>query len=119
MSAAELRSPLRFEAFMRRAWMAPRSCPAVVSQERPVPALAKAGSERLEDAALGGIFCKTPIASDCLTEFRNVLNTLQFIGEWCNGSTTDSDSVCLGSNPSSPATIKLLNILANLDNNEV
>src|ERR1700687_4872089 len=24
-------------------------------------------------------------------------------GEWCNGSTTDSDSVCLGSNPSSPA----------------
>ena len=48
--------------------------PAVVSQERPVPALAKAGSERVEDAALGGIFCKTPIASDCLTEFRNVLN---------------------------------------------
>jgi hypothetical protein len=27
-----------------------------------------------------------------------------FVGEWCNGSTTDSDSVCLGSNPSSPAT---------------
>lgn len=26
------------------------------------------------------------------------------IGEWCNGSTTDSDSVCLGSNPSSPAS---------------
>ena len=26
------------------------------------------------------------------------------IGEWCNGSTTDSDSVCLGSNPGSPAT---------------
>src|SRR5579871_6087280 len=25
------------------------------------------------------------------------------IGEWCNGSTTDSDSVCLGSNPGSPA----------------
>jgi hypothetical protein len=25
------------------------------------------------------------------------------IGEWCNGSTTDSDSVSLGSNPSSPA----------------
>ena len=24
-------------------------------------------------------------------------------GEWCNGSTTDSDSVCLGSNPGSPA----------------
>ena len=27
-----------------------------------------------------------------------------FGGEWCNGSTTDSDSVCLGSNPSSPAS---------------
>jgi hypothetical protein len=26
-------------------------------------------------------------------------------GEWCNGSTTDSDSVCLGSNPSSPARL--------------
>src|ERR1700752_5075141 len=26
-------------------------------------------------------------------------------GEWCNGSTADSDSACLGSNPSSPATI--------------
>ena len=25
------------------------------------------------------------------------------IGEWCNGSTCDSDSYCLGSNPSSPA----------------
>ncbi len=25
-----------------------------------------------------------------------------FFGEWCNGSTTDSDSVSLGSNPSSP-----------------
>ena len=24
-------------------------------------------------------------------------------GEWCNGSTYDSDSYCLGSNPSSPA----------------
>jgi hypothetical protein len=27
------------------------------------------------------------------------------IGEWCNGSTTDSDSVCLGSNPGSPAIL--------------
>src|SRR5690242_7901400 len=24
-------------------------------------------------------------------------------GEWCNGSTADSGSACLGSNPSSPA----------------
>ena len=30
----------------------------------------------------------------------------QFIGELCNGSTTDSDSVCEGSNPSSPAKKK-------------
>ena len=29
-------------------------------------------------------------------------------GEWCNGSTTDSDSVCLGSNPGSPASYRLL-----------
>ena len=28
------------------------------------------------------------------------------IGELCNGSTTDSDSVCWGSNPYSPAKIK-------------
>ena len=89
---------------MRRALDGAAEPPAVVSQERSVPTLAKAGSERVENASLGGIFCKTPIASDCLTEFRNVLNTLQFIGEWCNGSTTDSDSVCLGSNPSSPAS---------------
>ena len=27
----------------------------------------------------------------------------KFIGELCNGSTYDSDSYCLGSNPSSPA----------------
>ena len=26
------------------------------------------------------------------------------IGEWCNGSTTDSDSVCWGSNPYPAAT---------------
>src|SRR5216683_2755244 len=25
-------------------------------------------------------------------------------GEWCNGSTADSGSACLGSNPSSPAS---------------
>src|SRR5438309_6255463 len=27
-------------------------------------------------------------------------------GEWCNGSTADSGSACLGSNPSSPAFLK-------------
>ncbi len=29
---------------------------------------------------------------------------LHGIGEWCNGSTYDSDSYCQGSNPCSPAT---------------
>lgn len=35
--------------------------------------------------------------------FENPLESSAY-GEWCNGSTTDSDSVCLGSNPGSPAT---------------
>jgi hypothetical protein len=35
---------------------------------------------------------------------KNRCKISYFGGEWCNGSTTDSDSVCLGSNPSSPAT---------------
>jgi hypothetical protein len=30
------------------------------------------------------------------------------LGEWCNGSTTDSGSVSLGSNPSSPAPTQSL-----------
>ena len=58
-------------------WMAPRSCLQLFVRNGPSPALAKVGSERVEDTALGGIFCKTPIASDYLTEFRNVLNTLK------------------------------------------
>ena len=28
------------------------------------------------------------------------------IGPWCNGSTTDFDSVCPGSNPGGPTGIK-------------
>src|SRR5258706_1701440 len=76
-------SQLNFSCLSRKS---SAKLPAVVSQDRRLPALAKARSERVEDASLGGIFCKTPIASDCLTELRNVLNTLQFIGEWCNGS---------------------------------
>jgi hypothetical protein len=39
---------------------------------------------------------------------------LLVFGEWCNGSTTDSDSVCLGSNPSSPATIYKLSYINDL-----
>ena len=39
-----------------------------------------------------------------LQNFRRKLSYFKhFGGEWCNGSTTDSDSVCLGSNPGSPA----------------
>ena len=34
---------------------------------------------------------------------RYIIDISGYFGEWCNGSTTDSDSVCLGSNPSSPA----------------
>jgi hypothetical protein len=41
-----------------------------------------------------------------LQNFRkNRCKISYFGGEWCNGSTTDSDSVCLGSNPSSPAKL--------------
>ena len=36
----------------------------------------------------------------CYNHFRQ---RHKFIGELCNGSTYDSDSYCLGSNPSSPA----------------
>ena len=50
--------------------------PAVVSQERRLRVLAKAGSERVEDAALGAVLLQNPAASDCLTECCNVLNRL-------------------------------------------
>ena len=33
----------------------------------------------------------------------SVYNIKRSVAEWCNGSTTDSDSVCWGSNPYSPA----------------
>jgi hypothetical protein len=52
--------------------------------------------------------CQTPDlenSSAILENFRKKCCQIShFGGEWCNGSTTDSDSVCLGSNPSSPAT---------------
>ncbi len=47
---------------------------AVVSQDRRLPALAKAGSERVEDAALGAGFLQNPVASDCLRQSYNLLN---------------------------------------------
>jgi hypothetical protein len=64
---------------MRRALEVPAivaTLPAVVSQDRRLPALAKAGSERVEDAARRAGFLQNPIASDGLTESNNVLNTL-------------------------------------------
>lgn len=46
-----------------------------------------------------------PNFQPALQNFRRKLSDFKrFGGEWCNGSTTDSDSVCLGSNPGSPAS---------------
>ena len=36
----------------------------------------------------------------------SVYNIKRSVAEWCNGSTTDSDSVCWGSNPYSAAKNK-------------
>ena len=51
--------------------------------------------------------CQTPDLENSLAILENFRKKCcqisHFGGEWCNGSTTDSDSVCLGSNPSSPA----------------
>ena len=35
-------------------------------------------------------------------------STNRRIGAWCNGSTADFDSACLGSNPGAPATFKIV-----------
>ena len=52
--------------------------------------------------------CQTPDLENSLAILENFrkkrCQISYFGGEWCNGSTTDSDSVCLGSNPSSPAS---------------
>ena len=56
--------------------------------------------------------CQTPDLENSLAILENFRKKCckfsHFGGEWCNGSTTDSDSVCLGSNPSSPVTPKPL-----------
>jgi hypothetical protein len=58
--------------------------------------------------------CQTPDLENSLATSENFrkkrCKISYFGGEWCNGSTTDSDSVCLGSNPSSPATTNPSNI---------
>ena len=41
---------------------------------------------------------------------KDIIVLLQNFGELCNGSTTDSDSVCWGSNPYSPAKKKALTL---------
>ena len=53
----------------------------------------------VSEADSGGPRARPPI------KIIKPLILLYNFGEWCNGSTTDSDSVCLGSNPSSPATV--------------
>ncbi len=40
-------------------------------------------------------------------------SSLSLYAWWCNGSTTDSDSVCLGSNPSRAAMLILNNLHKN------
>jgi hypothetical protein len=58
----------------------------------------KGWTETADAAIRPGLFAK-PFGK--ISTKNNVISISY--GEWCNGSTTDSDSVCLGSNPSSPA----------------
>ena len=50
-------------------------------------------------------FKKSKLMLDFLKN-DGIINLVHDFGELCNGSTTDSDSVCWGSNPYSPATKK-------------
>lgn len=65
---------------------------------------------RTRPRTLGRLYhrCQTPDLENSLAILENFRKKCcqisHFGGEWCNGSTTDSDSVCLGSNPGSPAT---------------
>jgi hypothetical protein len=74
-------SELKFNGlskFMRRAPEGPvvGELAAIVSLEGHRPALAKAGSERVEDAARRAGFLQNPAASDCLRQSYNLLNKL-------------------------------------------
>ena len=69
------------------------------------PALAKPGPKRVERRqASTGVACS--VATTARIPVKSLI-LFRHLGEWCNGSTTDSDSVCLGSNPSSPAKRRL------------
>jgi hypothetical protein len=77
--------------------------------------------ERLDRERLCGYMSAADYRSlqSCWLEFANIRKKRCYIsafgGEWCNGSTTDSDSVCLGSNPGSPATYNHLKLILSLD----
>src|ERR1700760_2986204 len=70
-------------------------------RNRAAGPLAKSASMRVERRAVRRRFASSRAVAEQFTNLLNLLNNP--IGEWCNGSTTDSDSVCLGSNPGSPA----------------
>ena len=53
-----------------------RDLRSVVSQKRRFRVLAKASSQRVEDAALWAVLLQNPAASDYRTEGRNILNKL-------------------------------------------
>ena len=67
---------------VRRRWMT-ENRPFSSAQPHPAPHCHKIAAPRL---------------SEC-SELFTIVSTL---GGWCNGSTADSESVCLGSNPSPP-----------------
>ena len=49
------------------------------------------------------LFCKKLLTDGAESDIMSFVDKTCSIGELCNGSTYDSDSYCLGSNPSSPA----------------
>jgi hypothetical protein len=75
----------------RRAETVPSAC-----LQRLRPAGTRAPSGR-------AVICLPGVPAIAVRSANALILLCNSIGEWCNGSTTDSDSVCLGSNPGSPA----------------
>ena len=76
-----------------------------LEDRKPHPALANRAPERVEGPPdQSELFGALKPLHDSRPR-RSNQRTNSYLGEWCNGSTTDSDSVCLGSNPSSPASL--------------